>query len=376
MTIKRSIQPITTRTIALLAYEDCQGSAISSLIEAFDIANLYAARGDAEATPLFRWVVVSPDGAPAHAMGGVRIRVDGAPADVPAPDLIFIPGLHFGGSLPRFVAQIEALAERCGPWLRAQQEAGRMIAASCAGAFVLAEAGLLDGRRATTSWWLGRVFRTRYPKVKYCEGELVVRDDRIVSSGAFTACLDLALQVIEHFGGAGLALSCAKVMLIHAKQDSQFTYMTLQARIQHPDELVLKAQSHIRSNLRLDLSVEGLSKALCVSPRTLNRRFHDALGCSPMQYIQEVRVEGAKRLLETTDLTFDEIVRRVGHDDPSSFRRVFERTTRVSPMKYRRMFSLSARTPPAAVPGSAGKADRERSAAGRSSAADPALLER
>lgn len=364
MTIKRSIQPITTRTVALLAYEDCQGSAIGSLIEAFDIANLYAARGDTEATPQFRWVIVSPDGAPVHAMGGIHIKVDGAPADVPVPDLIFIPGLHFSGSLPHFVAQIEGLAAHCGPWLRNQQEGGRMIAASCAGAFVLAETGLLDGRRATTSWWLGRVFRTRYPRVNFCEGELVVRDDRIVSSGAFTACLDLALQVIEHFGSAALALSCAKVMLIHAKQDSQFTYMTLQARIQHHDELVLKAQSHIRSNLRLDLSVEGLSKALCVSSRTLNRRFHDALGCSPMQYIQEVRVEGAKRLLETTDLNFDEIVCRVGHDDPSSFRRVFERTTRVSPMKYRQMFSLSVRMPPEAAPPSSEKMEGKTLPAG------------
>lgn len=350
MTIKRSIQPITTRTVALVAYEDCQGSAISSLIEAFDIANLYVTRGDAEATPLFRWHIISPDGAPPHAMGGVGMKVDGAPADVPTPDLIFIPGLHFSGSLPHFIAQIEGLAQHCGDWLRSQREGQRMIAASCAGAFVLAEAGLLDGRRATTSWWLGRVFRTRYPKVSFCEGELVVRDDQIVSSGAFTACLDLALQVIEHFGGAALALSCAKVMLIHAKQDSQFTYMTLQARVQHHDELVLKAQSHIRSNLRLDLTVEGLATALCISSRTLNRRFHEALGCSPMQYIQEVRVEGAKRLLETTDLNFDEIVHRVGHDDPSSFRRVFERITQVSPMKYRQMFALSTRMPPEVAP--------------------------
>lgn len=344
MTIKRSIQPITTRLVALLAYEDCQGSAISSLIEAFDIANLYATRGDPDAAPLFRWVVVSSDGTPVHAMGGVRIKVDAAPSDVMEPDLIFIPGLHFSGNLPRFLDQVRQLAERCGTWLRTQHDGGRLIAASCAGSFVLAEAGLLDGRRATTSWWLGRVFRTRYSKVDFCEGELVVRDDRIVSSGAFTACLDLALQLIEHFGGCALALSCAKVMLIHAKQDSQFTYMTLQARAQHHDELVLKAQSHIRSNLRLDLSVDNLAKALCVSSRTLNRRFHETLGCSPMQYIQEVRVESAKRLLETTDLSFDEIVRRVGHDDTSSFRRVFERTTQVSPMKYRQMFSFGDRS--------------------------------
>lgn len=345
MTRKRSNQPFATRTVALVAYEDCQGSAISSLIEAFDIANLYAARGDLAAPPMFRWVVVSPDGSPVDAMGGIRIKVDGSPDDVPSPDLIFIPGLHFSGSLPQFVAQIEKVAMTCGTWLRNQRANGRMIAASCAGAFVLAEAGILNGRRATTSWWLGRIFRTRYPQVKLCEGELVVNEDGIISSGAFTACLDLALQIIEQMGSAALALSCAKIMLIHAKQDSQYPYMTLQARVQHHDELVLKAQSHIRSNLRLDLSVEGLAKLLCVSPRTLNRRFHDALGCSPIQYIHEVRVEGAKRLLETTDLHFDQIVRRIGQDDPTSFRRVFEKVTRVSPTRYRRMFSLGARVP-------------------------------
>lgn len=341
MTITKPNQTCAARTVALLAYDDCQGSAISSLVEVLDIANLYSIRGDPRATPLFRWVIVSPDGKPPATMGGVGMAVAGTPAVVPAPDLIFIPGLHFTGDTGAFGRQIRALATACGQWLKDQHEGGRAIAVSCAGAFVLAETGLLDGRQATTSWWLGKMFRANYPRVCFCEGELVIRDDRILTSGAFTACLDLGLRIVEYFAGPPLALACAKVMLIHAKRDSQFPYMTLQARMQHQDELVLRAQSHIRSHVRQDLSVESLAGELNTTPRTLNRRFRETLGCSPRQYIQEVRVEGAKRLLETTDLNLDEIVERVGYGDPSSFRRLFERVTRVSPSKYRQMFSLN-----------------------------------
>lgn len=329
-----------TSTVALLAYEGCQGSAIGSVIEVLDIANMYGARGDPQAVPLFRWVIVSPDGRPPTAMGGVSIAVSGAPADVPAPDLIFIPGLHFTGDAAHFREQVKTVAERCRSWLVEQQRSGRAVAASCAGAFIAAEAGLLDGRKATTSWWLGKLFRSTYPQVAFCEGELVVRDERMLTSGAFTACLDLGLRIVEYFAGPALALSVSKVLLIHAKQDSQFPYMTLQARLEHRDELVLKAQSHIRSNLRQELSVEQLASTLNTTPRTLNRHFHDALSCSPKQYIQELRVEGAKRLLESTDLSYEEIVARVGQEDPRAFRRVFERLTRVSPGKYRRMFAV------------------------------------
>lgn len=340
MTITKPNQTGETRMVALLSYEGCQSSAVSSLVEILDIANLYAARGDPHAKPAFRWLIVSPDGKPPAAMGGVRMAVAGGPDQAPTPDLIFIPGLHFTGDMNAFARQVSSLAASCGQWLSNQHENGRAIAVSCAGAFVLAETGLLDGRKATTSWWLGKMFRTAYPRVCFCEGELVVRDDRIFSSGAFTACLDLGLQLVEYFAGPALALSCAKVMLIHAKRDSQFPYMTLQARVQHQDELVMRAQSHIRTNVRDELSLAALAKALNTTPRTLNRRFQEALGCSPKHYIQEIRVEGAKRLLETTDLSYEAVVERVGYGDPGSFRRLFERATKVSPSKYRQMFSI------------------------------------
>lgn len=340
MTIMERNQTSAVRTAVLLGYDECQGSAVGSMVEVLDIANLYSAHGEHTAAPTFRWHIVSPDGRPPKAMGGFRMEAEAALAEIPEADLVFIPGLHFTGDTRRFAGQVNALAASCGDWLSDQHRKGAVLAASCAGAFVLAEAGLLDGKKATTSWWLGKLFRARYPRVCFCEGELVTRDDRILTSGAFTACLDLGLQVVEYFGGPTLALSCAKVMLIDAKRDSQFPYMTLQARFQHSDDVVMRAQSHIRAHVREGVSLESLSRELGVSARTLNRRFHEALGCSPTQYLQEVRVEGAKRLLETTDFSFEEVMERVGYGDVSSFRRLFERITKVTPSRYRRMFSI------------------------------------
>jgi len=340
MTTTRPDRTTAVCTAVLLGYDECQGSAVGSMVEALDIANMYGAHGEQPVSPTFRWHVVSPDGKPAKAMGGVQLDVEAALGEISHADLVFVPGLHYTGDIPRFAAQIAALALACGDWLAEQHRNGALLAASCAGAFVLAEAGLLDGRKATTSWWLGKLFGARYPRVRLCEGELVTRDGRILTSGAFTACLDLALQVVEYFGGPALALPCAKVMLIDARRDSQFPYMTLQARFQHSDDVVMRAESRIRAHVRQGVSVESLSRELGVSTRTLNRRFHEALGRTPTQYLQEVRVEGAKRLLETTSFSFEEIMERVGYGDASSFRRLFERLTKVTPKQYRRMFSI------------------------------------
>jgi transcriptional regulator GlxA family with amidase domain len=333
-------RPTGTRSIVLLAYHECQASAVLSLVEALSIANLYSARGEQAAGPAFRWQIVSPSGRPADAMGGIRLAVEGGLSQAEKADAVFVPGMHFDGDTGRLQRSVAALAQTCGSWLADQYRNGAVLAASCSGVFVLAQAGLLDGKRATTSWFLGRLFRATFGRVRFCEGELVTRDGRLFCAGAFSASLDLALQLVEHFAGPALALACAKVMLIDVNRDSQFPYMTLQARAHHSDQLVLRAQSRIRSRLREEVSVDDLARHFGVSARTLNRRFHAAIGCSPTQYLQEVRIEGAKRLLETSGLSVEQIIERVGYHDPSSFRRLFERMTRVPPSGYRRMFSL------------------------------------
>lgn len=343
MTLMKPNRTMTTRRVALLAYDECQASALACMVEILHIANLYGSHGIPAAPPVFRWHIVSPSGNPPRAMGGITLAVEGSLAQAEDFDLVFIPGLHFTGDIQRFERQVGALTEGCGAWLSHQYSKGAMLAASCSGAFVLANAGLLNGKRATTSWWLGKLFRASYPSVRFCEGELVMRDGRLFSSGAFSAYLDLALQVVEYFAGPELALSCAKVILIDTNRDSQFPYMTMQARVHHSDDLVLRAQSRIRGHVREDVSVENIARRLRVSTRTLNRRFKNALGCPPMQYLQEVRIEGAKRLLEASSFSVDEIMERVGYRDPSSFRRLFERLTKVSPRQYRQMFAIGGK---------------------------------
>jgi transcriptional regulator GlxA family with amidase domain len=343
MTQMKPNRPHPTRSIVLLAYDGCQASAVFSLVEVLRIANMYAAGGEQAAPPVFRWQILSPSGRAANAMGDITLCVEGGLERAGNPDAIFVPGMHFDGNTQLLGRHVATLAESCGAWLIDQYRRGAVLAASCSGVFVLARARLLDGKRTTTSWFLGKLFRASYPHVRFCEGELVTRDGQLFCSGAFTACLDLALQIVEHFAGPTLALACAKVMLIDVNRESQFPYMTLQARAHHNDGLVLRAQSRIRSRVREDISVENLARHLDVSVRTLNRRFHEALGCSPMRYRQQVRIEGAKRLLEISSFSLGEIMERVGYHDVSSFRRLFERMTKVSPSRYRRMFSMRGR---------------------------------
>ena len=271
------------------------------------------------------------------------MAAEGALSQAKRADAVFVPGLHFDGDPKRLQQCVSSLTDSCGPWLAEQYRRGAVLAATCSGVFVLAQAGLLDDKRATTSWFLGRAFRASFERVRFCEGALVTRDGRLFSSGAFSANLDLCLEIVEHFYGPALALACAKVMLIDANRDSQFPYMTLQTRTHHGDQLVLQAQSRIHSRVRDEISVEDLARRLGVSARTLNRRFHEAMGRSPTQYVQEVRIEGAKLLLETSGLSLEQIMERVGYHDPSSFRRLFARITKVSPGQYRRMFARGGR---------------------------------
>jgi transcriptional regulator GlxA family with amidase domain len=313
------------------------------MVEVLRMANLHAARAEQAAPPVFRWQLLSPSGKPVHAMGGPTLGVEGNLSQAGRADAVFVPAIHFDGDVERLQRSVEALADSCGSWLVDQYRKGAILAASCSGVFVLARAGLLNGKRATTSWFLGRLFRENFAQVRLCEEALVTRDGRLFSSGAFSASLDLCLEIVKHFAGPALALACAKVMLIDINRHSQFPYMTLQTLARHGDQLVLRAQSRICSRVREEISVEDLARRLGVSARTLNRRFHAAIGRSPTQYLQEVRIEGAKRLLETSGLSLERIMERVGYHDPSSFRRLFERTTKVSPSGYRRMFGRRER---------------------------------
>jgi transcriptional regulator GlxA family with amidase domain len=325
--------------VAVLVFEDCQPSAVSTVIESLSIANLHWTRTNGEGKPPFAWRTISFDGHPVRGMGGVTLVADGSWADLRQPDLIFIPGVRAYSEL-EMKKTLQQLNAHWGNALRDHYERNGYIAANCSAVFLLAEAGLLDGRTATTSWWLAHNFRNRYPHVRLLPEMLVTKDGRIFCAASFSACLNLGLEIVSEFLGPRAMLTLARVMLIDVNRTAQLPYANLQHQIQHGDDLVLRAQTLLLTNLRRVPDLETLACRLHVSSRTLARRFKGATGETPLAFLQNARIERAKRLLETTTVSFDQIAYRVGYEDVSSFRRLFMRASGISPSSYRQKFGL------------------------------------
>jgi len=325
--------------IAVLIYEHVLPSATAAIIEALSIANFHWGLAHGESAPPFSFRTLSFDGNPVRAMGGISLAPDGSSEQLGRPDLIFVPAIRCD-NLSVLDKSLATLSAQWGGALRAHHERQGYIAANCSAAHLLAEAGLLDGRKATTSWFLARRFRKRYPRVQLQPELLVTKDCRIFCAAAFSACLNLCVEIIAEFIGPSAALALARVMLVDFNRMAQLPYANILNQIKPSDDLVLRAQTLLIADFANTPDLEKLAKQLHVTSRTLTRRFKKAIGETPHTFLQNARIERAKRLLETTDLTFDQIVYRVGYEDVSSFRRLFARASGVSPRDYRRRFGV------------------------------------
>jgi transcriptional regulator GlxA family with amidase domain len=212
-------------------------------------------------------------------------------------------------------------------------ESGAALAASCASTFLLAEAGLLDGRRATTTWWLAPAFHRRYPHVELLTDQIVVADWPIATGGAAMAQMDLMLAVVSRFAGPRMAKACANYLLLDERR-SQAPFMAV-AYLAGQDPKMAKAESWVRAHIARDFGMDELAAAVALAPRTFARRVAATCGITPIQFVQRIRVETARYLLETTRLSVDEIARKVGYAEPSTLRRLIRRDTRHSPGHFR-----------------------------------------
>jgi transcriptional regulator GlxA family with amidase domain len=350
----------SVNTVVLLAFDGCHTAAIASLTDLLRIANMYAARN--ETGPLFHWRTVSPDGRSVQAMGGLGLSVDGDLQDVSEPTVIFIPGIWYkdDGELAQ---RVDRLWLACRRWFESAYAQGASLAASCSGTFLLARTGLLDRRKATTSWWLEQTFRATFPRVRLHADELVTQDHRLWCGGAYTAYLNLGLRLVEELASPAVARACARIMLIDANRAVQTPYAILQTHVGHSDDLVWRAQTWMQARLMERFRIQAVADALQVTERTLIRHFKRTLGETPGRYLQSLRVEAARWLLETTQLNLEQIIERVGYADISSFRRLFERETRLSPREYRQRFSLSAKSSGVRPPGHRGARGPQRRSA-------------
>ncbi|MEM1181721.1 MAG: helix-turn-helix domain-containing protein [Acidobacteriota bacterium] len=307
-------------------------------------AGLSGEMGEVPESERYTVDMATVDGSPIETAGGLRIAVEATLPDPGMPDQVLVPGFGWldrenGPALNRYLGRPQVAAAI--DWLRHFRARGGAVAAGCTGTFVLAEAGLLDGLQATTSWWLAEEFRVRYPAVNLQAHMMLTHHDGVTCAGAALAHTDLALWLLGDLRGPTVADRVARRLLLDERV-SQGRYMAANhLGSRHPE--IHEAEAWIRSRLDQPIKVDELAAAVALSPRTLARRMQDSTGESPLGFIQRLRVEHAVHLLETSSLAFEEIAPRVGYLEPAGLRRVLRRRTGRSPSDFRRRPDAKAR---------------------------------
>lgn len=274
------------------------------------------------------------DGAPYWDVNGRMITPDGRLDETPAPGLVVVPDMHFdpSGGLP----------DELGPvadWIGAAHASGAIVTSVCSGAVLLAAAGALDGEEATTHWGYADMLGRNFPQVKVCRERILVPagdGHRVITAGGASAWGDLMLYLIGRLAGTQAARRIAKLYLLDPHSDGQLSYASLTAGRQHDDQLVAAAQVWAADNYATSSPVAAMARQSGLTERGFHRRFRRVTGQAPVDYVQTLRIEEAKQLLETTDLPIDAIAEEVGYAEPSSFRSAFRKRVGLSASAYRR----------------------------------------
>ncbi|HEU4551515.1 MAG TPA: helix-turn-helix domain-containing protein [Chitinophaga sp.] len=227
-------------------------------------------------------------------------------------------------------------------WIAEQYKNGAEIASICTGAFLLASSGLLNGKSCSTHWAAADTFRTLFPKVHLQEDKLITDENGIYTNGGAYSFLNLVLYLVEKYYDRQTAIFCSKVFQIEMDRQSQSAFIIFKGQKLHGDDMVKKAQDYIEHNLHEKISVEALSSRFAVGRRNFDRRFIKATGNTPVEYAQRVKIESAKKALETSRKTINEVMYEVGYSDVKAFREVFRKITGMSPLEYKERYNKEA----------------------------------
>jgi transcriptional regulator GlxA family with amidase domain len=320
--------------IALLAYEGCMSLEVVGISDVLLMAQHVARAMGSPAANAMEVRVVSVRGRSVKAAGDVTLG-----AQVPRGkfDWLIVPGLEVvqGRQWPAKLARLQPELA----FIQRSFARGTQVASVCVGSFVLAEAGLLQGRQATTGWIMAREFAARYPSIKVNPQALLLEDGAIITSGAFTATFDLALHLIKRTMGAQVASATARIALLPKPRSSQAPYVDAQLIAPSPHDATNSFSGNVaqwlEKRLKEPYSLDRLAKAFHVSPRTLMRRVKAESGHSPLSLLQQARVNQAKQLLQSTNWSIAKIVEEVGYSDIATFSRLFVREVGETPARFR-----------------------------------------
>lgn len=265
--------------------------------------------------------------------GLFSVHPDSLLQNVSKTDLILIPALT--GDLKQALVQNQAFL----PWIKAQHKNGAEVASLCIGAFLLASTGLLDGKKCSTHWLFAHEFRQMFPDVTLVADKIVTEESRIYTSGGANSYWNLLLYLVEKYTDRAMAVLAAKFFAIEIDRDSQSAFMMFNGQKGHEDEPIRKAQAFIESNLAEKILVEDLAAKFSIGRRNFERRFKKATNNSPVEYIQRVKIEAAKKGLETSRKNVNEVMYEVGYSDTKAFRSVFKKITGLSPIQYRNKYN-------------------------------------
>jgi len=322
-------------SVVIAALSGTASIGTAGLLDALNKADLsHALLTGRPAARVFDVQLAGLDGRSVSCRDGVTLHPARAAADITAPDLVIVPGLD--DDLARSFDENRGWV----PWLRTWHAAGSRVAGSCTGVFLVADAGLLDGRPATTHWMFAAELSRRYAAVNVTADRMIVDTGDVITSGGATAFLNLVLYLVERFAGHERANLAAKVLLVDGHRSSQLPYIAFRRDRSHDDLIVHQVQQHIDLYLDKRLRMSDLASRFGLSERTLSRRFAAATGHGPHAYLQHARIQEAMRLLEMHADPVDQVRRRVGYSDPAAFRRVFKAVTGLSPSGYRDAYGL------------------------------------
>lgn len=299
--------------VAVVVYDGIFDSGLAAILDVLDNAN--ALGGQIHEAPTWDVTMV---GARPQVRTGAGLQVSPEPLErALAADLLVVPALAESrpSALLDHVAGDASLPVR--DLIARTRERGTAIASACAGTFLLAESGILDGMRATTTWWLSPAFRDRYPRVELDHSQMVVTCDGITTAGAAFGHIDLALAIVRA-GSPALADLVARYLVVD-ERPSQAAY-TIPSALAQSDPTVAAFERWTREHLAEPFGMADAAKAVGVSERTLQRSVQRTMGTSPIRFVQDLRVERACHLLRTTDLSVEAISRKVGYEHPHTLR--------------------------------------------------------